>query len=292
MTDDLMNRKYAEDTERTVERGRVLRMPGRRTVMVLAALILLLTAGVLFAILPQMHLQRIEVTGCSEVPQDALLKSTGLVSGEHLFRNLGGGIVQIFTLRYGNMESELREEYPYIDNIEIQIVFPSCVRIKVTERQKIGYIKIPDGYAVIDMNGYVVELSGDNPPQNVPLMLGLPVSSASLGEKIDMTDDKRFNTCISVLGAILAADENNSDGSGFSLMSCVRSIRPVKTGTTFLTVLLPSTGQELLVRIGSLKKITTDMNWLRYAASQNRISGGDGGVLDMTGENYTYRTVT
>lgn len=292
MKKDLMNRNAADDTERTRENARGFRLPGRRTVVVLAALILLLTCGILFAILPQMHLNRIEVTGCSEVPQDELLKSTGLVNGEHLFRNLGGGIVQIFTLRYGNMESELRKEYPYIDNIVIQVVFPSCVRITVTERQKIGYIKIPDGYAVIDMNGYVVELSGDSPPQNVPLMLGLPVTSASLGEKIDMTESKRFNTCISVLGAILAADENNSDSSGFSLMSCVRSVRPVKTGTTFLTILLPSTGQELLVRIGSLKKITTDMNWLRYAASQNRISGGDGGVLDMSGENYTYRTVT
>mgnify|MGYP001381451931 CR=1 FL=1 len=287
-----MNRNYAEDAERTVKNGRAVKLPGRRTVIALAVLILLSTAGILFTILPQMHIQHIEVTGCSEVPQDALLKSTGLVSGEHLFRNLGGGILQIFTLRYGNMESELREEYPYIDNIVIQAVFPSCVRITVTERQKIGYIKIPDGYAVIDMNGYVVELSSDSPPQNVPLMLGLPVSSASLGEKIDMTDDKRFNTCISVLGAILAADENNGDLSGFSLMSCVRSVRPIKTGTTFLTIRLPSTGEELLVRIGSLKKIMEDMNWLRYAASQNSISGGDGGVLDMTGENYTYRTVT
>lgn len=292
MTKELINRNLAEYTEKPVKSGRTVRLPGRRTIIVLAVLILVLTAGILFAILPQMHLQTIEVAGCSEVPEDALLRSTGLVNGEHLFRNLGGGILQIFTLRYGNMESELRKEYPYIDNIVIQVVFPSCVRITVTERQKIGYIKVPDGYAVIDMDGYVVELSDDDPPRNVPLMLGLPVSSASLGEKIDMTEDKRFNTCISVLGAIIAADENNGDDSGFSLMSCVVSVRPVKTGTTFLTVLLPSTGEELLVRIGSLKKITTDMNWLRYAASQNKINGGSGGVLDMTGDNYTYRTVT
>lgn len=287
-----MNRNFANDTEETVNSGRTGKMPGRRTIILLSVLILLLTAGILVYILPQMHIQKIEVTGCGEVSQDALLKSTGLVNGEHLFRNLGGGIVQIFTLRYGNMESELQKEYPYIDNIVIQAVFPSRVKITVTERKKIGYIKVPDGYAVVDMNGYVVELSDDAPPQNVPLMLGLPVCSAMLGKKIDMTEDKRFNTCISVLGAILAADENNADSSGFSLMSCVRSVRPVKTGTTFLTILLPSTGEELLVRIGSLKKITADMTWLRYAVSQSKISGGSGGVLDMTGENYTYRTVT
>jgi hypothetical protein len=133
------------------------------------------------------------------------------------------------------MESELREEYPYIDNIEIQIVFPSCVRIKVTERQKIGYIKIPDGYAVIDMNGYVVELSGDNPPQNVPLMLGLPVSSASLSEKIDMDGYKRIQHLHIRARCDSAADENNSDGSGFFSDSLSEASDRSRQVPTFLT---------------------------------------------------------
>jgi len=175
--------------------------------------------------------------------------------------------------------------------ISKSIIFPSKVLITVSERQKIGYAELPDGYAVIDTEGVVVELSEGGVPAGVPLMEGLPVRSSALGENIDMTEGKGLNTCITILNAILAADENKSKNSDFSLMKCVRSVRSLQGSTTFLTLILPSTQKELLVRIGSLKNITADMSWLRYAAEQNKFDSVGDGVLDMSGEEYTFRPV-
>ena len=74
-------------------------------------------------------------------------------------------------------------------------------------------------------------------------------------------------------------------------MKCVRSVRSLQGSTTFLTLILPSTQKELLVRIGSLKNITADMSWLRYAAEQDKFDSVGDGVLDMSGEEYTFRQV-
>ncbi len=262
---------------------------GGRHITAFMVLLVVLLLTLLVIVLPQFYIEKIDIVGCSEISGEALLASSGIVSGEHLLRNLGGGFIQLFTLRYGNIEKELSQNYPYISDIKIQIIFPSRVLITVDERQKIGYVEIPDGYAVIDTDGYVVELSGDDIPDGVPLMQGLPVRTAVLGEKMNMTEGKGLNTCISVLNAVLTADENKSSESDLSLMKYVKSVRSVQSGTTFLTILLPDTQRELLIRIGSIKNITDDMNWLRYAASQNKFESVGEGVLDMSGEEYTFR---
>ena len=262
---------------------------GRRRIVFFAVLIGVLITAILITVLPQFYIKQIEITGCKEISQEELLKSSGLTAGEHLFKNLGGGIIQLFTLRYGNIEKELRRNYPYINDIKIQIAFPSKILVTVDEREKIGYVEIPDGYAVIDTDGYVVELSDGTAPTGVPLMEGLPVRSCALGEKIDMTEGKGLNTCITVLSAVLAADENKTSASEFSLMKCVQSVRSVQSGTTFLTLILPSGQKPLLIRIGSLKSIAADMSWLRYAAEQNKFDSVGDGVLDMSGDEYTFR---
>lgn len=261
---------------------------GRRIIL-FSVLIVILLIAILITTLPQFYIKQIDVEGCSAISSEELLKSSGLQTGEHLFRNIGGGFIQLFSLRYGNIESELRSDYPYINNIKIQIAFPSKVQITVDERQKIGYVQMPDGYAVIDKDGYVVELTEGAAPSGVPLMEGLPLRTATLGGIIDLTDDKGLNNCITILNAVLLSDENAGSASEFSLMKCVKSIRFVQSGTAFVTLILPTNQKELLVRIGSLKNITADMNWLHYATEQNKFDSVGDGVLDMSGEEYTFR---
>lgn len=262
-----------------------------RCIALFLVLFAILLAAILIVTLPQFYIKQIDVVGCNEISKEELLSNSGLTVGEHLFHNIGGGIIQLFTLRYGNIEKELRNDYPYINDIKIRIIFPSKVLFVIDERQKIGYAELPDGYAVIDTEGVVVELSEGAAPPGVPLMEGLPVRSSALGGKIGMTEGKGLNTCITILNAILAADENKSKNSDFSLMKCVRSVRSLQGSTTFLTLILPSTQKELLIRIGSLKNIAADMSWLRYAAEQNKFDSVGDGILDMSGEEYTFRPV-
>lgn len=265
--------------------------PGKRKKRILLLLILLaiLIAGILVVTLPQMYITRIETDGCQSISPDDLIRDSGLVTGEHLFRNLGGGIIPFFSLRYGNIEYSLLKEYPYADNITVQAVFPSTVRIHVVERKKIGYIAVPDGYAVLDTDGYCVELVSGDPPGNVPIIEGLPVESAALGHKAVLSESRELNSCITVLGAIVAADENNSEADSYSLMPNVLSIRSIKGSSIFLTIRLEGVSSKtLLIKLGSLKDISDAMTWLRYAASKNSFDSLGDGYLDMSGEEYTF----
>jgi POTRA domain, FtsQ-type len=262
-----------------------------RLPVLLGVLILILISAILVFALPQFYIREIHISGCSVISEEEILRDIQISEGMHLFRNIGGGIVELFTFRYGNIENGLREKYPYIKDVNIQIHFPSEVNIDIEERQRIGYVELPDGYAVIDLDSYVVELERGAIPEGVPQMKGLPVRSAVLGEKIELASPKEMNTCITVLGAVLAADDNKETGSVFSLMQNIRSIRSVGTDTVFLTVFLPSNGRELTVQLGSLKDVAADMTWLRYAVDQGAFDNAGDGYLDMSGEDNTFSPI-
>lgn len=266
---------------------------GKKGIVILIIVLTALVAVLLVLLLPAFYVQEIQMEGFSVISQDELLASTGIQIGDHIFSNLGGSVVSLFTLRYGNMEEKISLKYPYVQSIVIQIDFPSKIRILVKERQKIGYLEVPDGFAVIDTEGYVVELHGDSAPADVPLMEGLPVRSAALGEKLDLSADQGFNSSLTIFGAILAADTNITDDTGFRLMPCVKSIRYVGNNIIYLIISLPGSSRNLTVKIGSLKEISDDMTWLRYAIATNTFTGEDGNmsgsVLDMTGDQYIMR---
>lgn len=266
---------------------------GKKSIIMASILLAVLASALLVLMLPAFHIKEIQVEGLSVIGKEELLSTSGIELGDHILSNLGGEIIPMLTFRYGNIEKKLEYEYPYIQSIVIQIMFPSKIKITVTERMKIGYLEVPDGFAVIDKEGYIVEMSGNSVPAGVPLMEGLPVRSAMLGEKLDLSDDQGFNSSLTIFGAILGADTNISDNTGFRLMPCVQSIRYVGNSTTYLMLKLPGSTGNLTVKIGSLKEISDDMTWLRYAIATNALVFENGDiserVLDMTGENYLMR---
>ncbi len=276
------------DTKGTVPGKRRPKTFPKYTTIALSGVVILLLCAILLTALPQMYIQTIRVNGCDVLSQEEILRDSKISKGMHLFRNISGGIVELFSFRYGNIEYGLKKKYPYISDIRIQVEFPSTVNIDVVERKRIAYISLPDSYAVIDLNGYVVELCEGEIPSTVPQMNGLPVRSAVLGEKIDLAGNKELNACLTVFGAVLAADDNKDAISEYSLMRSIRSVRSVGSEAVFLLIHLPTTDKELLVRIGSLKDIRDDMTWLRFAVEQGAFDNAGEGFLDMSGEENTF----
>ena len=258
--------------------------------LILMLLIFILLGGVfLVLILPSFYVKEIVITGTKEVSNEQLISAMGLEMDDHLFSNISGGFIQVIGLRYGEIEDELSAKFPYIESVEVRFALPSKVTVEVTERQKIAYIDLPDGYAVVDRKGTVVEMEPMTDHPDVPLMLGLPVNSARLGEKIVMDNQDGFDLCIVVFGAVIDADQSNVADKDFQLMKCVRSVRYVDSKTIFLTVDLPESARSIAVKIGGLKNLKDDMNWLRHALSTNAFDDMQGTLLDMAGTQYSLR---
>lgn len=259
----------------------------RGTLLVLLILsFVLLIADIFF--LPFFHVSKIEITGNYVITEDEICDMTDIHMDDHLLAGISGDILDVICLDYGKVEDRIKAENPYIEDIQISVNFPSEVSITVTERAKVACVKMPDGYAAIDMNGVVLEYNTFGTDEAInPVICGLDVVSAVIGEPIILNDTVDYNRSIIVLGAVLAADINGGDDD-YSMFANLQEIRIVPGGSIFLTFILPS-GSSLQVKLEAIDNINDDMNWLIYAIEENAFDGLPDGALDMTGDEYIYR---
>ena len=254
--------------------------------ILLAIAIIEIALGILF--LPFFRVRTVVVEGNIVLSEERLLSDAGIKYGSHLFSGVGGNPLDIIMMDYGKTEKRMMAEDPYIKDIRITVKFPSTIKITVKERNKVAYIKMPDGYAAIDDEGTVIELATlEKDGLSHAVICGLDVSGAVLGEKIDIKDDSDYNKALVILGAIINADQSGVQGE-YMLFENVREIRIIPGGNTFLTVILPS-GSELQVKLKDMDTIIENMSWLRYAVISDAFEGFPDGALDMTGERIIYR---
>ena len=149
---------------------------------------------------------------------------------------------------------------------------------------------IPDGYAIIADDSVVLEIQTGDVPKGIPEIRGLPIRAAQIGKKLELTAYDGYDTCITILGAILGADANAADdNSDFDFLSHVICVRYCENMTTFLDLDIPGCDHVISVKLSSLSKISDDMAWLRYAIVSGDFAGKPGTVLDMTGSKYILR---
>src|SRR5574344_1237428 len=258
----------------------------RRSIVITAVVILVITMAFLVAFLPAFRVRNVTVDGNVVITDDEILNMTGLTYNAHLMRGVSGNIFDILSLNYGKTERRIMAENPYIENIKSSIRIPSTVYIEVTEREKMAYVKTPDGYAAIDRNGIVLELSSGEDSASVrPVICGIQVNGATLGKKISIANTDDFNRAVVVLGAILTAD-NATVGGDYSLFANTAEVRILPSGFIFLTVYSPS-GNKIQVKLKNTEKLNDDMAWLLYAMNANAFDQVTAdGTLDRTGDEY------
>lgn len=255
--------------------------------IVLATLII--TLLVLFAVHPFFRIRKFDISGNHVVTDSELISEMGVEYNDHLLASVSGNIFDVLTLNYGKIEDEIMKNNPYIEDIKIHVKFPSKLVVEVTEREKIAYIKTPDGYIAIDREGTVLEMSSDYSIDTHPLICGLNVNNAVLGEKISVVDDIKFQKMIIVLGAVLAADGSfEVVDNEYSFFDNLSEIRILSSGIYFLSVRLPG-GAAMQVKLKEVDSINEKMQWLVNALESGSFDGLPDGVLDMTGDEAIYR---
>lgn len=261
-----------------------------RLLLLVIFMTILVSAVVLFLFYPGFHIEKIEISGNSHVKSDEILKAIDLEKGDHIYSRVGGSWKAILDLRYGRLEDKLKQENPYIEDVKIEPSFPGYVYVNVTERKKVAYVTIPDGYAVIANDGVVLEIENGKIPEGIPQMRGLPVISAQRGKMLDLSSQEGYDICITILGAILSADVPSLQGeTDIDFLSYVQSIRYCGNMTTFLDLKIPELSQTITVKLDSLNTITDDMNWLKYAITSGYFENKTGTILDMTNNKYILR---
>lgn len=258
--------------------------------IVLALAVVVMVILVMF--LPAFRVRNVSVEGNVALSDQEILAAAGLEYDAHLMSGVSGNIFDILKLDYGKTEERIMKENPYIEDIRITIKLPSTVEIKVRERSKICYIRTPDGYAALDKDGIVLELSSFDSGKDVrPVICGLDVKYAELGKPVRIDNFNDYKKAIVVLGAIIAAD-NASVGGDYSMFEHTSEVRILPSGYIFLTIYSPS-GKLIQIKLNSTDSIGDDMAWLLYAFNADAFDRVTvSGALDMTNDEYIFNEYT
>ena len=225
---------------------------------------------------PSMRIDRIEINGNYEFSDEQIMDALNVHVGDHiltptLFRAMA-----------------LERSTPYIQDVSVRIDFPSALVINVNERHRLAYIKVPDGYAVIDDEGIILDFVTFDAGDVHPILCGLELNSVVIGQRTDITESLKFRKMILVLGAVLDAQRSSIRDDGYNFYDSVREVRVVSSGLIFLTVDLPD-GTTLQVKLAGVEDIDENMQWLLYAIRADAFEGLPAGSLDMTEEEKIYR---
>lgn len=275
------------EPEQTKSLGEMIPLSGKSIFAIVLALAVVVMV-VLVMFLPAFRVRNATVEGNVALSDQQILAAAGLEYNAHLMSGISGNIFDILRLNYGKTEERIMRENPYIEDIRITIKLPSTVEIKVKERSKICYIRTPDGYAALDKDGIVLELSSFNSGKDVrPVICGLDVKYCELGKPVRIDNMNDYKKAIIVLGAILAAD-NASIGDEYQMFENTAEVRILPSGYIFLTIYSPS-GHLIQIKLNGTESIGDKMAWLLY------VFNGDGfdkitvdGALDMTGDEYIF----
>ena len=283
--------KPSEEQPKEKKRKAKVRLNGFG-ISVIVLFVLVVTLILLFLFLPIFRVREVTVDGNVEMTDEEVLKEVGLEYNAHLMRGVSGNLWDIVRFNYGKTEERIRRENPYIADITISVRIPSEVRITVKERRKIAYVSTPDGYIALDRYGTVLEINSGKIKQDVrPIVYGISVESAKLGEKVKVRDENSYKKAIVVLGSILSAD-NATINDKFNMFEHTTEVRILPSGYIFLTIYTDS-GKPVQVKLNMTDKINEKMSWLLYAFNSNAFDQVTiKGTLDMTGDEYIFSSTT
>jgi len=248
-----------------------------KTVLIVLLIVTVLVFIWSFIFNPSMRIDHIEINGNYEFSDEQIMDALDIHIGDHIFKP---------TL---SRSMRLVRSTPYIIDIDVDIDFPSGIVINVTERHRLAYIRVPDGYAVIDSEGVILDFQTFDNAQDVhPILCGLDLNGVVIGQRTDITESLKFRKMILVLGAVLDADRGSIRNDGYSFYDSVQEIRVLSSGMIFLTIELPD-GTVLQVKLAGVENIDDNMQWLLYAIRADAFEGLPAGSLDMTDDEKIYR---
>ena len=218
-----------------------------------AAGTILLGGSIMIAVLLALYygflLSSIEVTGNRRYSREYIVSLSGLRLKQHMLT------VDLDTVRT-NIQTD-----PYLQVSSVSYVFPSRVRIAVTERQAIAGITGLDYNVIIDDQGYVLEMGMGIDLTGMINVTGANMTGFRIGERLGEGNDFSTATLIAIFRAI----EDND------LLGSIRAIdlsTPLAITVTAVNGLKVFVGQstDLDAKFASLKKelpafIRQNINW-------------------------------
>lgn len=169
-------KKQKKQKKLTKKQAQILRKKKKiKRIIKWTTLFLLIIGGIIFALVsPIFNINEIQIINNNQIPTETIISLSQLQIGQNVFK-----------FSSNKLEEEIKTN-PYIENVKIQRILPNKIEITVEERQKNYNVEFLNGYAYINNQGYILEISEQK--------LDLPVIKGTSTEQEQFTAGNRLNT--------------------------------------------------------------------------------------------------
>ena len=181
----------------------------------------------------------------------------------------------IFSVSKKDVYNKIKQN-PYIEDVEIKKVFPNKIKIIVNERKVDYCVQIASGFAYIDKQGYILELSSTK--ANVPVLIGCNTELTNIQPKdrLNGEDLKKMNMVIKIMDNAVAID--------FANLITKIDISNSANYTLYLDTVAK------IVYLGDCYDLNTKMLYAKAIAKANEEKSGEIVLnIDLNSENPFFR---
>jgi len=154
----------------------------------LTTLLLLIIGGIIFALVsPIFNIKDIKVANNKKISEDTIISLSQLQIGQNIFR-----------FNNNKIKKQLKTN-PYIESVEVKRKIPNKVEIIVEERDRNYNVEFLNGYAYINNQGYILEISEQK--IELPILKGISTESEKIveGNRLDKQDLNKLETVIQIM---------------------------------------------------------------------------------------------
>ena len=185
------NEKKNEEQQKkmTKKQAQILRKKKKiKRIIKLITLLMIIIGGIVFALVsPIFNIKEIYVVKNEQISSDTIVSLSQLKIGQNIFK---------YSSR--KVEKEIKTN-PYIESVNIKRKFFDKIEITVKERQKNYNVEFLNGYAYINNQGYILEISEQK--LELPIVQGISTEEEKIveGNRLNEQDLSRLEVIIQIM---------------------------------------------------------------------------------------------
>ena len=185
------NQKQKEKTKQKMSKKQrqILKKKKRIKLMLkFTALLIIIIAGIIFALVsPIFNIKEINVSNNNQINTETIISLSQLNLGQNIFK---------FNKNKVNKNIKTNA---YIESVEIKRKLPNKVQIQIEERKQEYNVEFLNGYAYINNQGYILQISEEK--QALPTIQGISTPDEQIveGNRLNSEDLEKLEVIIQIM---------------------------------------------------------------------------------------------
>lgn len=185
------NQKQEEKTKQKMSKKQrqILKKKKRIKLMLkFTALLIIIIAGIIFALVsPIFNIKEIDVSNNNQINTETIISLSQLNLGQNIFK---------FNKNKVNKNIKTNA---YIESVEIKRKLPNKVQIQIEERKQEYNVEFLNGYAYINNQGYILQISEEK--QALPTIQGISTPDEQIveGNRLNSEDLEKLEVIIQIM---------------------------------------------------------------------------------------------